>query len=408
MPSLSDKLKELGVKIGTQELPSPRPKPGFAIEQVIEGKFIQTPYGEVFITEQHYPFDYHHGRASLRLDKSLRTVASWTGDSRLADIDQNSFYFLDTETSGLSGGTGTLVFLVGIGHLEEDGFHLTQLFMRDPIEEYAMLSALSVYLHPHQGLVTFNGKAFDVPILNNRYVLNSEPSPFNKNAHIDLLPLARRLWRDRLSSRTLSSLEKHILGISRTMDDVPGWLIPSLYFEYLKSGDARPLIGVFYHNAMDVVSMAALLSHITNFLETPLGGAVEHGVDFISLAKLFEDLGDTDLAANLYSRGASNDVSLPNYNEALQRWSFMEKRRHNYSCAIEIWQKAANLNQIYAHVELAKYYEHHHKDYASALEWTRSALDFIEHDFSSHTTRQQWISQLNHRLSRLLKKSKLS
>ena len=141
-----------------------------------------------------------------------------------------------------------------------------------------------------------------------RYTLHGIPVPFKDFAHLDLLPLARRLWRDRLESRALKYLEENILFAPRTVEEVPGYEIPYLYFDYLRDGDARPLKGVFYHNAMDVVAMAALLSHTAKMLEDPFHEGIEHGLDVIALAKLYEDLGQWDTAARLFERGLEKAI----------------------------------------------------------------------------------------------------
>ena len=110
------------------------------------------------------------------------------------------------------------------------------------------------------------------------------------------------MWRDRLESRALKYLEQHVLIFKRTLDEVQGYEVPWLYFDYLRTGDARPLEGVFYHNAMDVVAMAALLTHVNEAMEHPYNGLVEHGLDFVALGKLFEDLGHWEAAARLFER----------------------------------------------------------------------------------------------------------
>jgi uncharacterized protein YprB with RNaseH-like and TPR domain len=145
----------------------------------------------------------------------LGIIAQWAREPRLAEVEPDTFAFLDTETTGLAGGTGTYAFLVGVGRYDGEDFHLAQFFMRDPAEEPALLWALTDFLGPCQALVTFNGKAFDVPLLNARYITNGETPSLTSTAHLDLLPLARRLWRDRLPSRALGYLEEHILGLTR-------------------------------------------------------------------------------------------------------------------------------------------------------------------------------------------------
>jgi uncharacterized protein YprB with RNaseH-like and TPR domain len=404
MSSLSDKLKSLGVQLGARDLPPPSPRNPYGIEQVVPGRFQETPYGAAFVVEKLYPPEYLHGDAGLRPTASLRTVAAWAGDGRIADMDSGAFAFLDTETTGLAGGTGTYTFLVGVGRYTAEGFHLAQFFMRDPAEEPAQLAALTEFCQPCGGLVTFNGKAFDAPLLNARYVTNGETFPLSSAAHLDLLPLARRLWRDRLPSRALGYLETAILGIMRTGEDVPGWLIPGLYFDYLRSGDARPLKSVFYHNALDVLSLAALLSHVAQLLDDPLHAAVEHGLDLIALGKLFEEMEQVETAIQLYERGLERELPEKAYWEATQRLSFVHKRHDNLAAAVERWREAADGGQIYAHVELAKFYEHRLRDYETAAQWTRAALERVNAPEFSRQARREWVADLEHRLVRLRRK----
>jgi uncharacterized protein YprB with RNaseH-like and TPR domain len=310
VPTLSDKLKALGVKLGAQELPPPRPRRiAYAIEQVLPGRTQLTPYGEAYLVETLYAPDYRHGHAGLCITASLQAMAEWAREASLLACCPTDLVFLDTETTGLSGGTGTYTFLVGMGRYEGDQFRLVQFFMRDPIEEPAHLAALADFLQPCRALVTFNGKSFDVPLLNTRFVTNGSTSPLGSVAHVDLLHLARRLWRDRLPSRALGYLETHILGAVRTGEDVAGWLIPTLYFDYLRSGDARPLKNVFYHNAMDILALAALFSYTASLLADPLNGGIKHGVDLVAMAKLFEDLGQLETARQVYEHSLGHDLT---------------------------------------------------------------------------------------------------
>jgi uncharacterized protein YprB with RNaseH-like and TPR domain len=401
-PSLSEKLKSLGVKIGARDLPPPRPRTPYPIERVVPGCFQETPRGEVYLVEKRYPLEHRHGCATLRITSPLRVIAEWAREPRLANAELDTFAFLDTETTGLAGGTGTYAFMVGVGRYDGEEFHLAQFFMRDPIEEPALLAALTEFLQPCQALVTFNGKGFDVPLLNARYITNGEQSPLASFAHLDLLPLARRLWRARLPSRALGYLEEHILGLVRTQEDVPGWVIPSLYFGYLRSGDARAMKSVFYHNAMDVLSLAALLSHVAGLLDDPLN--VIHGLDLVDMGKMFEHLGRLEKAAQLYEHGLARDLPEEVYWDTVRRLSFAHKRRGNLSAAVTLWREAAHSGQIYAHVELAKFYEHKQRDCSEAAQWTRAALALVNApDFPRHECRR-WLADLEHRLARLHRK----
>ncbi len=399
--SLADKLKSLGVKTGTADLPAPTRKAGYDIASVMAGDVMATDLGETFVYEERFAADYRHGLASIRLEVPLTVVSAWAAEPRFSTLDLSSFIFLDTETSGLAGGTGTYAFLVGAARFIEGEFVLKQFFMRDPTEEPALLEALGGFLAAGQALVTFNGKAFDAPILATRYTLHRMPIPFKDFAHLDLLPLSRRLWRARLESRALKYLEENILQAPRTSEEVPGYEIPWLYFDYLRSGDARPLKGVFYHNAMDVVAMAGLLNYVANMLHDPFHEGIEHGLDVISLARLYEDLGEWETAARLFERGLQMSLTEPDFWEAVRRLSVLQKRRGDFEEALRLWEQAATQGHIYAHIELAKYYEHRRRDPKSALEWTLSALQDLSHADLPTYIRKHWEQELKHRRDRL-------
>ena len=404
--SLSDQLKSHGVKTGIPPLSQPKPD-SHAIDSVVAGSFIPTHRGEVFAAEQKYPKDYIYGSAPLVSDFTLSHISHWANDPAIEKFHLSKFAFLDTETSGLSGGTGTYAFLVGIARFIDDQFVLRQFFMRDPAEEPALLEGIAKFIAPCKSLVTFNGKSFDAPLLSTRYRLHQIPIPYQEYSHLDLLPLARRLWRDRLESRALKYLEEHVLGLKRSSEEVPGYEIPWLYFDYLRTGDARPLGGVFYHNAMDVVAMAALLAHMNDMLENPFDGKVQHGLDFIALGKLFEDLGHWDEAARLFERGLESQLNESDFGLAVKRLSILQKKRGDINEAIRLWERAAERGHLYAFIELAKHYEHKERDVKSALKWTKSALQQVEKINQPAYMRKFWEAEIEHRLARLNRKAGL-
>ncbi len=407
MASVSDKLKALGVKTGAAHLPTPQPD-SHTIDSVVAGSFVPTHRGEVFASEQKYPQGYIYGEAPLVSALPFSHIAHWANDPAIEKFHLSKFAFLDTETSGLSGGTGTYAFLVGVARFMDDGtFVLRQFFMRDPAEEPALLEGIAKFIAPCKSLVTFNGKSFDAPLLSTRYRLHQIPIPYKDYSHIDLLPLARRLWRDRLESRALKYLEEHVLGLKRSSEEVPGYEIPWLYFDYLRTGDARPLGGVFYHNAMDVVAMAALLAHMNDMLENPFDGKVQHGLDFIALGKLFEDLGHWDQAARLFERGLESQLNESDFGLAVKRLSILQKKRGDINEAIRLWERAAERGHLYAFIELAKHYEHKQRDVKSALQWTKSALQLVEKIDQPAYMRKFWEAEIEHRLARLNRKAGL-
>ncbi len=404
MPTLSARLKSLGVKIGTKDLPAPQPRQSHPVEEIMAGRFIETGHGSTYLLEQDFPVNYIHGQIGLRISTTPHTIAEWAGDLKIAEQNPESMVFLDTETSGLAGGTGTFAFLVGAGRYTQDGFHLAQFFMRDPLEEPALLLALEDFFAPCQTIVSFNGKAFDVPLLDTRYILQGWKSPFTNLAHVDLLHLARRLWRDRLPSRTLANLEIQILHASRTDEEIPGWMIPQIYFDYLRDGDARPLQRVFYHNSMDVVSLAALLNHTSSLLEDPFSQPTSEYIDLAAVGRLLEDLGHTERATELYETCLKAELPQETYNDTLLHLSMLHKHNNNYKAAIPLWEQAASLRRIYAYEELAKYFEHRAQNLEMALKWTLEALEYIGSSSLSSAEKNQWKPEFQHRLLRLQRK----
>jgi uncharacterized protein YprB with RNaseH-like and TPR domain len=401
--SLIDRLKAQGVSLGAGQIT--RQVRNIPIDQVVPGEYRTTIYGDIFRSEQFYPSDYLHGQVHLLSQQTRKMISEWSCIQSLAQLDPSQIYFLDTETSGLAGGTGTYAFLIGIGSYSEEGFRLVQFFLRDPSEESAMLAALVEYLADCRVVVTFNGKAFDIPLLNTRYTLQGFTSPTIELDHLDLLPLARRLWRDRLPSRALNYLEVNILGAARTQEEVPGWMVPELYFEYLKTRDARPLAGVFYHNAMDIVSLAALFSHTTSLLEDPLSMLPQPGLDLIALARLYEELGNGDNALRLYAIGLEQGLPEEFIWPAIQRYSTLYKRRGEWRQAVKLWQQAADHDQLFALIELAKYYEHQEINLPGARYWTQAAIDVINRSDFTDQQRSINLEDLKHRLERLKKKA---
>ena len=392
-------------------LPDPRRRaPAHPIDSVVEGERVATPHGECFVALQRHPAGHPHG--CYRLDDALEAdpqVLAWVGkDPRLAGLDLSRCAFLDTETTGLAGGTGTYAFLVGLGFFEGSSFVVRQLFMEDYDGEEALLHALAEALAPFAAVVSFNGKAFDLPLLDTRFSLARRPFPARGLPHLDLLFPSRRLWRDRLESCALGRLEEAFLGVERD-HDVPSWAIPGIYFDYLRQGDARPLGRVFEHNRLDILSLATLALRLARQYADPFQPELEDGRDLCALGAAFEDLEMPERAIPCYERATALDIPAEVRGKAMMRLGMAYKRMRQREDAVALWRRLAESSRTHtlvAQLELAKHYEHVGRDYGEAERFTLQALATLE---LRAARGEPWPyaqprRELEHRLARLRRK----
>ena len=366
--------------------------PGLRLEETAEGA--------CYVLDKVYPLDYRHGasRLSILLQMKAEPAALFCEDDRLADLDFRDFLFLDTETTGLAG-AGTLAFMVGVAFFERDAFVARQFFLRDHADEPAMLLLLNALLADKAALVTFNGRAFDLRLLDNRFLLNRLPGDLLDRPHLDLLPPARRLWRRRFPSCALSSLEQRVLELQRTEEDVPGWLIPGIYNHYLRSGDGRDLARVFYHNRMDLLSMVTLAARILRQFAQPRAG--DHPLDLLGVGQWQAALGLEAEAERVLRMAAVPELPSPHYEDALTHLAYLLKRSERREEAVVVWQQIActSFDDVTAHVELAKHFEWHDGNLEQALAWTERALALVNEDDDGETQ-----GELEHRRARIIRK----
>jgi uncharacterized protein YprB with RNaseH-like and TPR domain len=380
---------------------------GPAIEELVSGKVVDTDYGSFFLHRETYALDYRHGGQVLGelLTHSPETAANLARDERLMDVDLRRLAFIDTETTGLAGGTGTYAFLVGVGVFEEDQFTLHQFFMRDYGEEPAQLYALGELLDGLDGVVSFNGKSFDMPLLETRFIMARQPPRLIDAPHLDLLTTARRFWKYRLESCALSVLEPEVLGVERTHEDVPSWRIPFLYTDYARSGDASEMPGIFYHNAQDILSLVTLTSRQCVLLTQPLptGGKVP-GEDLYGLARLLLDLEQPERAEAAYGQSVEACRSAQVREMAMRDLACLLKRQERREEALRWWQRLVEtVGAVYACEELAKHYEWHDVDLAQAIGWTQRGIVLAE-TWPRGAKRGDTLTDLQHRLERLERK----
>lgn len=272
-------------------------------------------------------------------------------DAALA-ADPSQWLFLDTETTGLVGGSGTYAFLVGLAWWDSGGLQVEQLFMRDFGEEHSLLLALDERLAERRVLVTFNGKSFDWPLLETRFRMTRCIAPRTPATHLDFLHPARQLWRPRLSSVRLSELERHVLHVSPgskldwTRDgDMNSGDIPEAYFSFVRGGLCAPLVPVFQHNQMDLRGLAALAGHILEIVagqqEAEGTGEAQHSLDMYGLSRLLTQRGEHGRAREVCQNALAAGLPAEHDRAARRDLARFAKRAGDFSGAVELWESLA-------------------------------------------------------------------
>lgn len=368
-----------------------------------------------------YPATHRHGLYRLGelpgCAQHLRPLAD-RQDDVASHLDAEKLLFLDTETTGLGVGTGNVPFMIGIGYWSKEAFVVEQSFIRHPGEERAMLMWLSGIFQRMTHLVTYNGRSFDWPLLESRFVLNGWRRTGPGPGHFDLLHPARALWKHSLPTCRLGTVEEERLDITRE-DDLPGALAPEIYMRYLQDGDAAQMKGVYEHNAQDLLTLATLAIHLGYLLGGQLGRAVPEPIEAEEKFRTgvwLEKHGKFDEAKRLFDKlhtqitaeGTGENVEL------MLALAARYKRQRHWPQALALWKQAAammesaTLPRLDAHVELAVYYEHRAKDCRTALHYAMRALACTQRRisavrFASAAAREQK-SLLEHRIARLERK----
>jgi uncharacterized protein YprB with RNaseH-like and TPR domain len=302
--------------------------------------------------------------------------------------DPEKWLFLDTETTGLAGGTGTYAFLVGLAWWDASGLQIEQLFLRDLHEEYSLLHELAARIAERPVLVTFNGKTFDWPLLENRFTMTRSMRVPQLAAHLDLLHPARVLWRLRLGSVRLVELERHVLDPTRLgwcrEDDIASALIPQYYFDYLRGGAGHPLAAVVKHNQMDLRGLAALFGKINSLLESRESCfAQTDSLDLLGLSKFLHKRGEKDLAHSACAYALDAGLPAEFRPQATRELALMAKRRGDRDRAASLWHELVADPQeiVFACEQLAMHYERYARDFARAMEFAELGLKTLQRQF---------------------------
>lgn len=336
-------------------------------------------------------------------------------------VDPCDIAFLDTETSGLAGGTGTIAFLVGVGWLERgaDGaparFVLEQFLVEDFCHERAQLEAVCERLAPFRAFCTYNGRTFDVPLLRTRGVMNRLRPTMWARPNLDLLPFARRLWKGGLPSVSLGSVERHILSIAREQD-VPGSEVPGIWLDYARTGAPGRMPLVLHHNAQDIASLVSLLALHARFLRDPLEpGLASRPCELRGMARWHDKRGDFALACRLLERAFEISRREEDEDARLMDLARAYRRAGRHDDAVSVWrgmQSRPLAAALPAWIELAKWFEHRARDVRQARLLVHQCLRQweLESDLRSMTGRapvagsDAALEDLRKRLARLDRK----
>ena len=349
----------------------------------LPGEEVETQFGRHLEKETLYAAHRYHGSADIgALSELPRDLLAALSGGTIQESGPEEWAFLDTETTGPAGGTGTCAFLVGVGRITREGFRVRQFFMRDHGEEASQLDALARHLAGCRVLITYNGRTFDQPLLETRYRMHRARTPFARMEHLDLLYGARRLWKLRFESCRLVDLENQVLGVERE-GDIPGALIPYVYFEFLRTRQAARLAPVFLHNAIDILTLACLTGIVPHAFKDPSNVPLRHGSELAGLARWLEAAGDCAGSRALLRRAIEAGLRDDLLFRAMWDLARLERKLSAVDSALALWQDLAaapNAFRLRAMEELAKHHEHHSKDRRAALDWTRKARALEDSD----------------------------
>ncbi len=353
----------------------------FEIDKCVPGEVVETEAGSFYRVKHTFPLDATHGPVAIGdvLDAISEHIALCACDADLDEFDPSTALFIDTETTGLAGGTGTMPFLVGVGYFDQGALQLEQCFMRDFDDEEGMLAYLDTLFKRGGTVVSFNGKSFDVPLLRTRFISNRRPFRLDARGHFDLVHAARRIWKLRLKDCSLGNIERTVMGIHR-QGDVPSAEIPQMWFDYLRTRDARELRRVFYHHRMDILSLVSLTALLSKYMEAESGEAFDHDEDRLSLVRLHfrqRRFGDVVSHANAFLEKETEPVLR---RECIELLAFAYKRLQNFAqmaSAFDLMMREFP-RELLPRVELAKYHEHRSRNLLEAKRICEDTLQYFE------------------------------
>jgi len=374
-----------------QPTPVPEPPKKRSLEVYENGYNLHNLYGKIPIS------------AGLKIRGEVLALLS--RDRAFAERDLSTALFLDLETTGLSGGVGVVPFLVGLGYFRDGQFRISQFFLGDLAEEERLIRELDRFFTQmgFRSVVTFNGKAFDLPLLETRFILQRTALPLCGLPHLDFLFSARSLWSHKHESCRLYYLARQILEADRD-EDIPSAEIPNRYFEFLRTGDFSLIEPILYHNQEDLLSLLGVVISGSAMFSEEGADTLETEADAMDLygaARLLERTGEHERSARLMRRALEGSLSEEVAALARLKLAAHFKKNRDWEKAISLWQEMSPLTRLTCYRELAIYYEHRERDYEKArraaeegLTAAAGASKSVERDFS------QRLERLRHKLDK--------
>jgi uncharacterized protein YprB with RNaseH-like and TPR domain len=393
--SVKDKLEHL-ISLTREEKPQKPKAPPFEPLKREPLQFIENPY----------PLDVKYGKVKLSSGLEIKgnILTCLSKESAFENLDLSTALFIDLETTGLSGGSGVVAFLVGLGFYRDDKFYVAQFFLGELAEEEKMIQELGQFFSQmnFQSVVTFNGKGFDMPLLETRFILHKQPFILSELPHLDFLFPARSLWRHKHESCRLYHLAREVVEADRS-EDIPSAEIPWRYFEYLNTGNFDLIEPILYHNQEDILSLLGVIIVGSFFFSDEKKQKFTDAMDLYGAGRVMENVGEVEKSVHFFKRaleeGLSDELSL----SAKKKISYYFKKNQEWKNAVSLWKEMTSSDtqskdQLCSFRELAMYLEHKEKKYEEARKIAEEGY-VLSLDFSSYFEKD-----FTHRRERLKRK----
>ncbi|MHB8054527.1 MAG: ribonuclease H-like domain-containing protein [Candidatus Aminicenantales bacterium] len=369
-------------------------------------RFEPEPRAPLQVFENVYPPQARYGKLQISDALSIggEVLRTLSRDEAFRDLDLSTTVILDLETTGLAGGTGTIPFLVGLGFFRDGAFVVTQYFLGDPSEEGRMLEELARLFAElnFKSVLTYNGKAFDLPLLETRFILQRKTLSLSDLPHLDFLFAARTLWKHKHDSCRLFHLAQQVIEAPRD-EDIPGAEIPSRYFDFLRTGNFDLIEPILYHNQEDLLSLLGLvISGAKLFSEEDVAdGEGPDPLDLVGIGKVFANAGEAARSTRLFERALVGKLPSEVALSVFRRLTVQLKKDADWGKAVALWQEGSSAEQVFCYRELAIYYEHKARNLVEARRFAEEGLVLaLDKSSSEKADFEKRLARLNAKISK--------